>query len=194
MIYISSIIDFKFVDVYFYNRSEKNVSPLSGNTSVDDPKFASNNEISFLTDMGNKNVSEDIRSSLNIALKHKDHGAILFFASIKEEIVGVYCFSDMDKYIPYNFMKSIERNGRCGMIFHCRTSKMCQGRGIYSRALRMICKEYGPSFDNIMITAGSRNTASNRAIMNSGFEKKMRMTRFKILSYEKAWSKNTKSL
>ncbi len=161
---------------------------------MDDPKPVSNNEITFLSDIGNKNVSEDIKKSVNIALTHKDHGAITHFASINDEIVGVYCFSDLDKYIPYNFMKSIERSGKCGMIFHCRTSTMYRGRGIYSTALRMICEEYGPSFDNIMITAGSRNTASNRAIMNSGFERKKRITRFKLLSYEKAWSKNTKSL
>lgn len=193
MIHVRSIVDFRKIDVYFHDKIERYVSPLSRDTTSKDPSFGSSNEVSFQTNIENKDVCKDIRKSVNIAVKHKDYGATIIFACINEKIVGVYCFSDLDKYVPYKFMNSIERKGRCGIIFHCRTSKMYRGRGIYSSALKMICDQYGPSFDNIIITANSNNAASKTGIVKSGFARKMRISCIKILNYEKAWREDSES-
>ncbi len=190
MIHLKTIIDLRITDVYFLNR-EKFISLLSKKKTSGDPDGISNNDVSFQSDIEIKNVKEDIKKSVIIALKHKEHGANTLFASINEEIVGVYCFSDLNKYIPYNYINTIERNGKCGIIFHCRTSETYRGRGIYTRALRKICTDYGPLFDNIIITAGSRNAASKGGILNTGFERKMRMTQVKILNVQRVLFRNS---
>ncbi len=172
MNFIRTVVDFRMIDVFYHNRIDSGISPISMKTTSNNTDRIPNSEISFQTDIENKKVSNDIVKSLNIALKHKDHGAIINFAVVNEEIVGVYCFCDLSKYIPYNNMKLIERKGNYGMIFHCRTSKYYRGRGIYTKALRMICEEYGPSFDSILITADSGNEASQKAILKLGFERK----------------------
>jgi predicted acetyltransferase len=193
MIHVRSIINYRRIDVYFHDKIERYVSPLKNNMPSDDIVSETDDEISFHTNVDNMEMSEDIRKSVNVALTHKDHGTTIIFACINNKIVGVYCFCDLGKYVPYKFMNSIEREGKCGFIFHCRTSDHYRGKGIYSKALRMICDEYGSSFDNIIITAGSHNTASKRGILKSGFVRRMSINSIKLFNYEKAWPNNSKS-
>lgn len=182
---IKHIVDLTLQDVF-----QRKCVGTNSTISFDDVELVRDHPMSnllqkvkFQFDIGTDKICEDLTKSIEKAMHHRERGAKTIFASINGEIAGVYCICDLEKYVPYDFMNAFTDRGKCGMIFHCSTSKKYRNMGLYKNALVLITKSFSACFDTILITSSPFNKKSIRGIQNSEFIRDSRMLYLKLLKY-----------